>query len=608
MKIVSVKAKNFLSYKDLDFSFEKGLTLISGWNNDQNSSNGSGKSGIIDCVSYALFGKTARDIKIDELIRHGQSQMFVSILLENNGDRVEIQRLRNPNKLQLTINDKVVDFQDLNDGQEKINKHLGIDYKLFLNSIYFAQAKSGQFLQANDEDKKNILLDILNLDEFENAYKKAHEDLKAHTDKLLKTKDLIESKKTRNLESIARLEKYITLSRGFDDNKAKDLKNIESEYGQMSADLDELEKELTGYNYDSAGYDTRHARYMKALEISDKVKIASKDQSRMHSQVEVLKEKIIASKETLKQLHTNICPTCSQNLPPDNGLVEKETSYVKGYAVEYQVKKDQLVKLEQFIALNSHGSDQEMLDSKMDLEKYAGAKDRIESIKNKKNSIFNRLKQLDDHKEEIKGRANDYDILINQERLTVEESKKNIIDLTQDESKIERDICYTEALKSIFGPQGVRAIVLDNSINQLNQLANEYLRELFDSPIIINFAIEKSETKSAVKQKVATNITFAGREVSLDSLSGGEKRRLKISVDLAIGYLVKLRSGKSLSVTLLDEVTDGLDASGREKLFSLLKKLSLDVDIYIVDHACEFKGLFDNVVEIQKSNGVSEVQ
>lgn len=607
MKITSIKAKNFLSYPELSHDFEDGLILIDGFNYDQNSANGSGKSTLIECITFALFGKSARDVKVDEHIMRGKSSMSVAITLIDGEQVIEIVRTRNPNTTSVSIDGASLTAQDLNDFQQKINKLLGCDYDLFLNSVYFAQNKSGQFLLASDENKKQILLDILNLDKFSQVYDKIREDLKKIESSLEKEKYRQESL-LRDLSSHeSRIKTYADMKDNFVIRKEERIKDATKETEEVVRSIETLKLSLNDVNYDADGYKSRHARYIKAVELNDKMKIASREQTKCHSEVSGLKEKIDSAKEKLRVFHTGICATCSQKLPPNSDLVCEETRNVSELRRSLETKSSLLTQLESFIALNGQAIEKELLDSKGELEKYTGLKSKVDLINKQLEDYYKRLKSLDALRETIAGEKNDYDMLLNQEVIASGGVKENLTKLSKNIDILESDSKYLEAAKDIFGPQGIRSVILDSSINNLNQLANNYLRELFDASAEIHFSMDKVETKTAYKQRVTVGLLFDGVPVNLDSLSGGEKRRVIIATDLALADLVGSRGSKSLEMAFLDEISEGLDTNGREKLFSLLKKLSETKMLLCVDHSSEYKQLFDRTVMIEKRNNESRI-
>lgn len=75
MKLTHIYGKNFMAFKELDLNLDNlGLTIIEGWNHDDQSASGSGKTTILDLISFILFEKSPRDIKADAFINDDEKK------------------------------------------------------------------------------------------------------------------------------------------------------------------------------------------------------------------------------------------------------------------------------------------------------------------------------------------------------------------------------------------------------------------------------------------------------------------------------------------------------------------------------------------------------
>ena len=92
----TIKAKNFFSWKQLEFDFNSGVTLITGDNLDDNTSEGAGKSSIANALCWAIYGQLQKDTNIDDVITTGQKSCIVEVELT---DGTHIVRSRKPNQL-----------------------------------------------------------------------------------------------------------------------------------------------------------------------------------------------------------------------------------------------------------------------------------------------------------------------------------------------------------------------------------------------------------------------------------------------------------------------------------------------------------------------------
>lgn len=184
-----VNAQNFMSWKDLTFTITPGATLVDGWNNDDKTSEGSGKSAILNAISWCIFGKIPKDANVDEVIKDGESSCSV-VLDFDNGD--QIVRTRKPNELFLVKSEVVIKGKDSKETQSFIEEYIGCNFETFCQSVYFAQNYDKKFLASNQADKGKILSSIQNLQIFDKARKETMSLLKLENDKSAKLRTSVQ--------------------------------------------------------------------------------------------------------------------------------------------------------------------------------------------------------------------------------------------------------------------------------------------------------------------------------------------------------------------------------------------------------------------------------
>lgn len=164
----NIKAKHFISWNDLDFDIQSGIMLIDGWNEDDQRSEGSGKSAILNALSWGAFGCLPKEANVDDVIKDGETTCQV-ILEFDDGD--SIVRSRKPNDLYLMKSGVMVKGKDARETQTLIEEYLGLNFETFCQSVYFAQNYDKKFLTAGQADKGKILSSIQNLQIFDKARK-----------------------------------------------------------------------------------------------------------------------------------------------------------------------------------------------------------------------------------------------------------------------------------------------------------------------------------------------------------------------------------------------------------------------------------------------------
>jgi len=231
-----LELKNFLSFEEAKIEFEKGLYYITGWNEDEKTANGVGKTAITDGICWTLTGKMPRDINIDNVVNWKVGKKCTGeLIIREEGYEYRILRGRSPNKLEFykgraeaTRKTKITG-QTVKETQLIIERELGINYELFINSVYFTQNSIKQFVTANDNDKKDLLTDLLNLEIFDSINTKIKENIKENKNKLSEVQ--INKAVTLNAEQILKdqLNEHQELETQFNHSKKEEIKRIELE-------------------------------------------------------------------------------------------------------------------------------------------------------------------------------------------------------------------------------------------------------------------------------------------------------------------------------------------------------------------------------------------
>lgn len=173
---IKLNLEGFLSYRDpveIDFtSFE--VACISG-------SNGSGKSSILDAITWALFGQARK--RDDAVINMQSKTAEVTYTFQYEGNLYRVMRAKPENKttlLEFHIQAadgkwKPLTERTMRGTEARIEEILRLDYETFVNASFFLQGNADQFTQQRPSDRKRILSSILGLEIWE-TYRKATVD------------------------------------------------------------------------------------------------------------------------------------------------------------------------------------------------------------------------------------------------------------------------------------------------------------------------------------------------------------------------------------------------------------------------------------------------
>src|SRR5210317_35152 len=176
IRIKDLTVKNFMSVGNqtqaVDFNKEQ-LTLVLGENLDQGgddagSRNGTGKTTIINALSYALYGVALTNIKRNNLINKTNGKgMLVTLHFEKDGIDYRIERGRSPNVLKFYVNAQEQELDDLSQGdsrktQESINELLNMSHDMFKHVVAL-NTYSEPFLSMKQNDQRAIIEQLLGI-------------------------------------------------------------------------------------------------------------------------------------------------------------------------------------------------------------------------------------------------------------------------------------------------------------------------------------------------------------------------------------------------------------------------------------------------------------
>lgn len=572
-----IRFKNLLSYGNSyeEFIFDKGLNLIK-------APNGSGKSSLIDAISFALFGQPYRNIKMAQLInKYNEKGLVVELFFKINSDNYIIKRGLKPNLFSFTKNGEEIDLlssKKLN--QEEINKIIGINYSLFKNIVCVATTFNKPFLTLSSWDKRNLIENIFNIDIIALMLKEVK---KRNT--LNKTQQKIDIVALGNIEeNIADTKKYISdinnSKNKYDENKRKEIEKYTNAIDKFSDEI------LTHY---------------KNLKIAEKKTeelhkvIASKSLIESELNELVFQKRTNDTRKTeindkLKSLNgKTLCPLCNSELHSKHAK-----NYISSLTDEFKKleNNDLTLKINKLNDKKDEIKKAEELDSKI----FKMCCQENTNIKNKENTI-------EMYKTSIDKLLNDefsVDISSYQKKLSELIDRQKIMN---DESCVINDkIALDDILTNILGDDGVKIYFFRKLLPILNNKVNEYLKK-FELDILLEF-----------DEMLNANITTGRYSMDYNQFSCGERSRIDVAILLSFFDISRSISNWSCSVLFMDEILDsGVDSDGVAQFISVLyntvhERNGNELGIYLISHkladvsvnwtheiTIEKKGMFSNI-------------
>jgi len=573
-----IRLRNFLSYgtEPTELVFQNGINFITGFNKDDNSYNGVGKTSlIVESLSFVLFGSTYRTMTHKEIKNDdARNDCIVECWYTVNGVRYAIMRSISPDILTRTIIHDDGREEDKTKTKPETTKDiindLGITKEVFTNTIVMTSKESSSFLSQDKSLKTKFIEGILGLEVFSKLAKDAKDEYTAKNTEWGK-------EEARLQELIKSIERDQVYADSHEDRRAKLLKDHDELLNQLKAihPID-LSTELVQI--------ARDIELKKAaiVNIQGKQQRASTRKTELSIELRNERNKL----KSLVDKPAN-CPTCKR--PFDNHQehnFEEERKQIEISIADYEDKLSKLEGVIKILDSNHLITNNEVaalvnknIKTQEDQDRYHKSQDRILSITKERANIRTSTNPFAEKIEQDKE-------LLNKKRELVDNLKEEMIVL--------------EGLKITFSPTGVKAYITSKILDVVNERLNFYLKRL-NTPCSISFDEFFEETV----------INKAGKEISYDRLSDGEKGRVCFSMLFTFRDIRRLQSNVTVNISVFDELFDSsIDINATEEIMELLKTMSEQNEeaYYIITHNPSNVMVVDsNIIHLEKKNGITTI-
>ena len=575
--IKTLTVKNFMSVGNSTqaVKFDKSfLTLVLGQNldlggDDTGARNGTGKTTIVNALSYGLFGDPLTNIRRDNLINKTNGKaMLVTLEFDCNGNSYKIERGRKPNVLKFYVNEQEQEIVDEAQGdsretQDAINKLLGMSHLMFKHVVAL-NTYTEPFLSMKANDQREIieqLLGVTLLSEKAETLKTQIKDSKALMAQEEYQIDAAEKSNVKIQETIASLE---TRKKLWYEQRDKDVIKLDSAIAELEqVDIDSeisAHKLLEQWNENSTAMQ-RYKREMLTLEQA--LERNSKQVAKIDSDLDYAKEAR--------------CPTCEQELHDD-----KHKALLK----ELQHQHDDAKKYQEQVTYDI-SKVQKKIDNIGDVVmKPDTYYDSAEQAYNHKSTMAHLKQQLEDKALETDPYTAQIEDLQNEAIQEVSWDKLNQISRLKDHQEFLYKLLTS---KDSF----IRKRIIDQNLAFLNQRLAQYLQRI-GLPHTVKFLND-----------LTVEIQELGRDLDFDNLSRGERNRLILSLSWSFRDVWESLY-TPVNLLFVDELIDnGLDASGVESALGILKQMARErnKNIFLISHKDELQGRVNNTLNVIKENG-----
>ena len=202
------------------------------------------------------------------------------------------------------------------------------------------------------------------------------------------------------------------------------------------------------------------------------------------------------------------------------------------------------------------------------------------------------IKKIGAYEQEIKN--------IDERVVVYKEKSKDLSELT------EKVRVYSRMAK-YFGKTGIQTVLLNNFLEDLEDETNRVVKKI-GLPFSVSIDTQMKGSKGDIKETLEINIRKDGHYHKFDSLSGGEKAKIALSLRFGLSFLCARYGGGDFEFLMLDEINSPLDRDGVENLMeSIINAFEDELLVMMITHDESLKESFSDIIEVTKVNGESNI-
>lgn len=609
----SISLKNFMSFKEAYVNLNRnGYILVEGINNnveDSAKSNGSGKSSLFSGICWCLTGETISGAKeVSNIYLKGKTEVQVKFTFDSHS--YTITRTRNPSNLFIEVDGVDKSGKGIRDTQKILEEYLPQVTSSLINSvIILGQGLPQRFTNNTPSGRKEILEKLSNSDFMITDIK----------EKLSVRKSTLEDSRNFTNNNISELQGSISTLNTLLNMYINNLNDLSSS-GDYELQIDKINLNIQKLKEDIESYETAKSETETLLNNC----VLSSEKLSSEYKLEQSKLKLIDTKELEEEITSvnfdikttsnkiseidsisDICPMCGQKLhgvvKPDSTSLKENLAVLKERYSELQVSLNESnkynIELQNSLDLEYADRQKELSTSieslQADIINYNNSlttnnsmliseSENLAKLQTKLNELENTKQHLKNEIENTKKCISDNTDKINDLRLTVDDISARLEIISKMNTLVKRDF---------------RGYLLSNIIQFISTKSKYYSNKVFGTDKL-DFKLD------------GNNILISYDDKEYELLSGGEKQKVDVIIQLSIRDMLCKYLGFSSNIIVLDEITDSLDSKGCQNIFNLISSELGDVEsIYIISHHTDELNIpcDDTITIIKDNNKISRI-
>ena len=582
IKVKDLTVKNFMSVGNqtqaVDFNKEQ-LTLVLGENLDQGgddsgSRNGTGKTTIINALSYALYGQALTNIKRNNLINKTNSKgMLVTLHFEKDNQDFRIERGRSPNVLRFYIDNQEQELLDESQGdsrrtQEYINDLLGMSHDMFKH-IVALNTYTEPFLSMRQNDQRAIIEQLLGITILSEKAENLKDQIRQTKDATTQERLKIEAIQTANSKIETTINSLKNNQRAWQAKKVKDKEKLQISIDELVRV--DIEKELEA-----------HEKLQNWTELNNAIRALNKEKGTLESALLRATKSVDKVEKDIANLQDAVCYECGQELQEDKkqeivSNKNKELNDAMAYQTEVAGKLDEIIR-----GLNDIGD----INGKPETfyETIREAYDHRNNLESLRTNLNNKEQENDPYQSQI-------DELATTAMQEIDWTPVNDLTNYKDHQEF--------LLKLLTNKDSfIRKKIIEQNLTYLNNRLTYYLDKL-GLPHQVIF-----------QNDLNVEITQLGQDLDFDNLSRGERNRLILGMSFAFRDVWESLY-QNVNLLFIDELIDsGMDTAGVESSLAVIKKMGRERDknVFLISHKDELIGRVNHLMKVVKENGFTSYE
>ena len=562
-----IRWKNFLStgnhFTELDFQ-ENSTNLIIG-------TNGTGKSTVLDALTFVLFNKPFRKINKPQLINSANERdCLVEIEFSINTRQYLVRRGIKPNVFDIVVNGVEMHREADDRAMQRLleDNILKVNYKSFTQIVILGSSTFVPFMQLTSANRREVIEDLLDIRIFSQMSNLLKDEIKTRKDQV-KSLDL---KKQTLKEKMKMQQDFI------DELENRGKANIRTKEVKIQTLLEEENSLMNNNETLTENLQNVQKELEQFTGATDKLRKLGNLKGKISNKVSTI------TKEHKFFTDNTVCPTCGQDIEEEfrvNRITDaqnKAKELQSGYKeLEEAIKKEeereyQFTNLSKEITKLTH-------DISQNNTRISGCQRQVRDLESEIQTITDKLANRNTEHEKLK------------------EYKSSLATTYNELAEKKTTVNYYDFSYGLLRDGGVKTKIIKKYLPLINQQVNRYLQMM---DFYINFTLDE-EFNETVQSPIHDNFSYA-------SFSEGEKMRIDLALLFTWREVAKYKNSVNTNLLVMDEVFDSsLDGFGTEEFLKIIRFVIKDANVFVISHKTGMDDRFDSVLKFEKIKGFSRI-